>query len=73
MVLLALVSCKYCGKQFNREKIDHIRIPLGKVYRYAHKDCYYTAKSEGKEKAEGEEVNINVKVPCIFCKNLIDL
>lgn len=70
---LAIVSCKYCGKSFNREKIDHVRIPHGKVFRYSHIECYNEAKKNGIEKAQGELVNIDVTTPCIYCKKLIDL
>lgn len=73
MISIALVKCKYCGKQFDRAKVNHYRIPYGSKFRYSHIDCYKEAKVNGTEKNEGELVELDKFSPCIFCSKLINL
>jgi len=47
---MAQVKCKYCGKQFDREKEPYIQIPYGKTFRYGHANCYIDAVNNKKEK-----------------------
>ena len=46
---MAVVTCKYCGKKFNREKESYIQIPAGTRFRYGHSQCYLDAVNNGKE------------------------
>ena len=48
---MAIVKCKYCGKQFDREKEAYIQIPYGqKSFRYGHANCYIDAVNNKTEK-----------------------
>ena len=48
---MATVKCKYCGKQFDREKEPYVQIPYGtKSFRYGHSSCYIDAVNKKKER-----------------------
>ena len=64
---VATVTCKYCGKKFNREKEPYIQIPAGTRFRYAHGDCYLNAVNEGKEKKIYEIYDPKKFVNCFWC------
>lgn len=36
---MAIVKCKYCGKQFDRATQPFVQIPWGQNFRYAHPEC----------------------------------
>ena len=52
---MATVKCPKCGKTFNREKENHIKIPQGSRFRYGHCSCY---SEEEIEKLNAEIVSI---------------
>lgn len=68
---LAIVTCKYCGKQFNRDILPFVQIPAGTRFRYAHSDCYKDVFQNGIEKNEYEIVDPKDNVMCAFCKKPI--
>ena len=68
---MAKVQCKYCKQQFDREKIKFVQIPVGKVFRYAHPDCYKAAVANGIETAECEILDPADNVMCAFCNKAL--
>lgn len=64
---MAIVTCKFCGKKFDREILPFIQIPTGKVMRYAHPDCYKEAKTNGLIKENYEIIDPKDNVMCAFC------
>ena len=61
------VHCKFCGQIFNRKKVPFIQIPVGKVMRYAHPNCYKNAVAEGKIEDGYEVVNPEETAMCRVC------
>ena len=47
--MAATVTCKYCGKKFDREKEPYVQIPAGTRFRYGHSQCYIDAFNNKKE------------------------
>ena len=48
---MAIVKCKYCNKQFDREKVPYVQIPYGpKSFRYGHSACYIDAVNKSIKK-----------------------
>ena len=68
---MAIVKCKYCGKQFDREKDPYIQIPFGKTFRYAHGNCYIKAKEDGIEKETYEIWDPATSTNCFWCHKAI--
>ena len=68
---VATVTCKYCGKKFDRGKEPYIQIPLGKTFRYAHDTCYLEAVNNGKEKNTYEIWNPKTSTTCFWCHQAI--
>ena len=64
---MAVVSCKFCKKQFDREKLPFVQIPVGKVMRYAHPDCYKQAKENKLIEGDYEVTDPTDSVMCAFC------
>lgn len=64
---MATVTCKYCGKKFNREKEPYIQIPAGTRFRYGHSQCYLDAVNNGKEKEIYEIYDPAKFVNCFWC------
>ena len=64
---MATVTCKYCGKKFNREKEPYIQIPAGTRFRYGHGQCYLDAVNSGKEKEIYEVYDPAKFVNCFWC------
>lgn len=64
---MALVTCEYCSKKFNRDKEPYVQIPHGSVFRYAHKDCYLEAVKNKKEKREFEIWEPSNSTNCFWC------
>ena len=64
---LAIVTCKFCKKQFDRERLPFVQIPTGKVMRYAHPDCYKQAKENKLIDGEYEITDPTDSVMCAFC------
>lgn len=69
---MAIVTCKYCGKKFDRSKLPFIQIPAGSKFRYAHPECYRNAEMTGKEKKEGAYIDPAFQVLCANCGLPID-
>ena len=68
---MAVVTCKYCGKKFNREKEPYIQIPAGTRFRYGHSQCYLDAVNNGKEKEFYEIYDPKKFVNCFWCSKAI--
>lgn len=68
---MATVTCKYCGKKFDRQKEPYIQIPLGSVFRYAHSQCYLDAVNNGKEKNRYEIYDPKKFTNCFWCSKAI--
>lgn len=68
---MATVTCKYCGKKFDRQKEPYIQIPLGSVFRYAHSQCYLNAVNDGKEKQRYEIYDPKKFTNCFWCSKVI--
>ena len=70
---MATVKCRYCEKQFDREKEAYIQVPIGsgKSFRYGHASCYITAKEQGKEKQTYEIWDPSVSTTCFWCHQAI--
>ena len=65
-----MVLCKYCNKQFDREKEEYVQIPMGSSglrHRYAHADCYIKAKENGTETATYEIWDPATSTTCFWC------
>lgn len=68
---MATVTCKYCGKKFNRDKEAYIQIPLGKTFRYGHRECYLEAVNNGIEKSNYEIWDPKYSTTCFWCHQAI--
>ena len=65
---MATVKCKYCGKQFDREKEPYVQIPYGtKSFRYGHGQCYIDAVNSKKERNQYEVWDPKVSSNCFWC------
>ena len=64
---MAIVKCKYCGKQFDREKEPYVQIPFGKTFRYGHDQCYIDAVNNKKEKEQYEIWDPKLSTTCFWC------
>ena len=70
---MALVNCKYCKKQFDRDKEPFIQIPWGqKAFRYAHAQCYIDEFNSGKEKKVYKIWNPKTSTTCFWCNKALD-
>lgn len=63
----AIVTCKYCGKKFDREKVPYIQIPYGKSFRYGHGQCYIDAVNAQKEKQHYDIWDPATSTTCFWC------
>ena len=61
-----MAQCFYCGKTVDRDTKKFVRIEYGKVFRYAHIECYEQNKE--KEKRTCEIIDPQYIVSCIYCK-----
>ena len=68
---MAVVKCKYCGKQFDRDKEAFVQIPRGSVFRYAHADCYMKAKENNTEVETYEIWDPKLSSFCFWCHQAI--
>ena len=68
---MATVTCKYCGKKFDRQKEPYIQIPRGQTFRYAHAQCYLDAVNAGKEKERYEIYDPHRFTNCFWCNKAI--
>ena len=68
---MAVVKCKYCGKQFDREKEAFVQIPYGATFRYAHGDCYIKAKENNVEIVTYEIWDPKLSTFCFWCHKAI--
>ena len=68
---MATVTCKYCGKKFDRDKEAYVQIPLGKTFRYGHGNCYLDAVNNGAEKAVYEIWDPKHSTTCFWCHQAI--
>lgn len=65
---MAIVTCKYCKKKFDREAVPSIQIQVGeKTFRYAHPECYEEAKTAKKEPREGVYLDPGEQIVCAIC------
>lgn len=64
---MATVTCRYCGKKFNRQKESYIQVPYGQTFRYGHGQCYLDAVNSGKEKQQYEIYDPKKFVNCFWC------
>ena len=72
---MAYVNCRYCKKQFNRDKESFIQIPVGEkgtTFRYAHADCYLKEFNEGKVKEVYKIWNPKTSSTCFWCNKALD-
>lgn len=69
---MATVTCRYCKKKFDREKMPYIQIPYGeKTFRYAHSECYLEAVNNGQEKNHYEIYDPKKFTNCFWCSQAI--
>lgn len=69
---MALVKCKYCGKQFDREKVAYVQIPYGqKSFRYGHASCYIDAVNNKTEKQVYTVWDPKLSTNCFWCHKAI--
>ena len=69
---MALVKCKYCGKQFDREKTAYVQIPYGqKSFRYGHASCYIDAVNNKTEKHVYTVWDPKLSTNCFWCHKAI--
>ena len=68
---MATVTCKYCGKKFDRQKESYVQIPLKSVFRYGHAQCYLDAVNSGKEKNRYDIYDPNKFTNCFWCNKAI--
>ena len=68
---MAQVTCKYCGKKFDREKESYIQIPYGKQFRYGHAGCYIDAVNSKKETAHYEIWDPKQSSTCFWCHKAV--
>ena len=67
------VNCKYCKKQFDRDKELFVQIPWGTTrFRYGHADCYVKAVNEGIEKNKYQIWNPETATTCFWCHKAIN-
>lgn len=70
---MTLVNCKYCKKQFDRDKELFVQIPWGETrYRYAHAECYQKEFDEGREKKKYKVWNPETASTCFWCHKAVD-
>lgn len=70
---MTLVNCKYCKKQFDRDKEPFVQIPWGETrYRYAHAECYQKEFDKGREKKKYKIWNPETASTCFWCHKAID-
>lgn len=70
---MAQVNCRYCKKQFDRDKEPFVQIPWGKVFRYGHGSCYTKAVNEGTEKNIYKIWNPAKASTCFWCHKAIEI
>ena len=69
---MAIVKCKYCNKQFDREKVPYVQIPYGsKSFRYGHSTCYIDAVNNKVEKNQYEIWDPSTSTNCFWCHKAI--
>jgi hypothetical protein len=68
---MAAVTCKYCGKKFDRDKEAYIQIPHGTVFRYGHADCYLKAVNDKKETKYYDIWDPKTSTTCFWCHKAI--
>lgn len=68
---MATVTCKYCGKKFDREKESYVQIPHGTVFRYGHAQCYIDAVNNKKETAKYEIWDPTQSTNCFWCHKAV--
>lgn len=69
--MAAIVTCKYCGKKFDREKFPYIQIPYGKTFRYGHGECYIEAVNNKQEKGQYQVWDPKTSTTCFWCHQSI--
>lgn len=69
--MAATVTCKYCGKKFDREKEPYVQIPAGTRFRYGHSQCYIDAFNNKKELTFYEIYDPSQFVNCFWCSKAI--
>ena len=70
---MAQVNCRYCKKQFDRDKEPFVQIPWGKVFRYGHGSCYTKAVNEGIEKNIYKIWDPTKASTCFWCHKAIEI
>ena len=70
---MAQVNCRYCKKQFDRDKEPFVQIPWGKVFRYGHGSCYTKAVNEGTEKNIYKIWDPAKASTCFWCHKAIEI
>lgn len=68
---MATITCKYCGKKFDRDKEAYVQIPLGKTFRYGHSECYLEAVNNKTEKNTYEIWDPKLSTTCFWCHQAI--
>ena len=72
---MAEVNCRYCKKKFDRDKESFVQIPYGdsgKVFRYAHADCYLKEFNEKRVKEVYKIWNPKTASTCFWCHRALD-
>ena len=69
--MAAIVTCRYCGKKFDRQKEKYVQIPFGKTFRYGHGACYLSAVNLKKEKEHYEIWDPKETTTCFWCHQAI--
>ena len=72
---MAEVNCRYCKKKFDRDKESFVQIPWGtsgKVFRYAHANCYLEKFNSGEVKEKYKIWNPENAATCFWCHKALD-
>lgn len=64
-----IVKCKYCGKNFDRDKIAYVQ-PSSR--RYAHADCYLREREKDKTIPALDVIDPTDIVTCVVCKKQLN-
>lgn len=71
---MAEVNCKYCKKKFDRDKEPFVQIPhgdSGKVFRYAHAQCYVNEFNAGRVKSVYKIWDPKTASTCFWCNKAL--
>lgn len=63
-----LVKCYYCGEQFDRDKVEHVK---ANARRYGHATCMLRKAEEDSNFEKLEIIDPTDEVKCVYCKSVM--